>query len=317
MIMKTMIFASFLHAFLLTRAWSLTPPLQQRTSNSHLKAAEAASRSNDTKNLVICNRRIAISTGIQSAVVAAAATSWTPTAAVAASSSSSSSPLTLQNLLNQLRVVPTFCLVNPEGASYMLISKNGEAFAKGYAFTTFSGALAVLGDAERAAEKGGYADTWKGATITVVPADIAVRLALQPTKRQNQKEQSLNTLVDIIPGIDDREVAIQLDRKFSDQGKVPLFYFDEMLTADGSSLPLYLNKSDLLSEWIKQNGDTKPPKTKVLDLVTMFQYVLRGRAEELPIKKNVVFVPNADALEASKELKARGLVPYKPDQMVV
>jgi hypothetical protein len=223
---------------------------------------------------------------------------------------------TLQSLLESLRSVPTFCIVNPEGATHM-IAKKGDPFAKGYAFLTFEGALAVLGDAQRAAEEGGYADLWKDATITVIPADVAVRLALQPSKRTSQKDVTASTLLQIIPGADEREAAVRLDRKLAEQGKVPVFYLEDLKSADGS-IPFYFNKNELLAEWNTQKGEgTTPPKAKALDLMVAFQYVLRGRIDELPILHNkIVFVPPKEAVKISNELKTRGLVPYKVDRMV-
>jgi hypothetical protein len=223
---------------------------------------------------------------------------------------------TTQSLLDSLRSVPTFCLVNPEGAAYVNV-KSGDPIAKGYAFLTFSAATAVLGDAQRAAEKGGYADMWKDATITVIPADIAVRLALQPNKRTSQKDVVASTLLNIIPGTEEREAAVRIDRKLSEQGNVPVFYLEDFKNADGS-IPFYFNKSELLAEWKTQKGEgTTPPKPKVIDLMVAFQYVLRKRIDELPILHNkIVFVPSKEAVEISNELKTRGLVPYKTDQMV-
>jgi hypothetical protein len=183
---------------------------------------------------------------------------------------------------------------------------------------TFSGALAVLGDAQRAAEEGGYADLWKDATITVIPADIAVRLALQPNKRTSHKDVTASTSLDIIPGADEREYAVRFDRKFADQGKVPVFYVEDLKYTEGS-IPFYFNKNELLAEWKTQKGEgATPPKPKVLDLIAAFQYVLRKRVEELPILRNkIVFVPSQEAVEISNELKTRGLVPYKADRIVV
>ena len=219
------------------------------------------------------------------------------------------------DLLTQLQRVPTFCIVNSEtGAAYMVVKRN-EGMAVGYAFTTFQGALAVLGDAVKAAEKGGYADIWKNATITTIPADIAMRLALKQTTRSSQKDQSLGTLVNLIPGADDREDALQLgDKKFNDQGKVPLFYLKELKLSDGST-PAYFKKQDLVEEWKKQYPSLNPPRIKLLDLVETFQYTLRNRSDELPA--NLLIVPNEEAVEAAKELKNRGLAPYKVDRMVV
>jgi hypothetical protein len=223
---------------------------------------------------------------------------------------------TLQSLLESLRSVPTFCTVDPQGATHV-INKRSDPFVKGYAFLTFSGALQRLGDAQRAAEEGGYADLWKDATITVIPADVAVRLALRPSKRTSQKDVTATTMLDIIPGADEREAAVRLDRKLADQGKVPVFYLEDLKSADGS-IPFYFNENELLAEWNTQKGEgTTPPKPKALDLMAVFQYVLRGRTEELPILHNkIVFVPSKEAVEISNELKTRGLVPYKADRMV-
>jgi hypothetical protein len=223
---------------------------------------------------------------------------------------------TVQSLLDNLRSVPTFCIVNPEGAAYVNV-KSGDPIAKGYAFLTFSAALAVLGDAQRAAEKGGYANMWQNATITTIPADIAMRLALQPNKRTSQKDVVANTLLDIIPGAEEREAAVRIDRKLSEKGQVPVFYLEDFKNADGS-IPFYFNKSELLAEWKSQKGEgTTPPKPKVLDLMVAFQYVLRKRIDELPVLHNkIVFVPSKEAVEISKELKTRGLVPYKTDKIV-
>jgi hypothetical protein len=52
----------------------------------------------------------------------------------------------------------------------------------------------------------------------------------------------------------------------------------------------------------------------------MFQLVLRGRVDELAVLKggkNVVFVPNSESVKVAKELKAKGLTPYKVDRMIV
>jgi hypothetical protein len=224
---------------------------------------------------------------------------------------------TLPSLLESLRSVPTFCIVNPQGATFVNVKKY-DRFAKGYAFLTFTGASVVLGDAQRAAKEGGYADLWKDATITVIPADVAARLALQSNTRMSQQDVTASTLLDIIPGADNREDAIGLDRKLADDGKVPVFYLEDLKSADGS-IPFFFNKNELLAEWNTQKGEgTTPPKPKALDLMALFQNVLRGQIDELPILHNkIVFVPSQEEVEISNDLKKRGLVPYKADRIVV
>jgi len=239
-----------------------------------------------------------------------------------ASAAASSSSL-LTTFLQGLRSIPTFCIVDANtGAAYMLY-KRGEGFARGYAFVTYDGAVAVLDDAQRTAEKGGYAETWQNATVTTIPADIAVRLTLQPKDRTSQKGQTASSILALIPGANEREAGIQIDKdKFYDQGKVPIFYFDALRLPDGS-VPLYFTARDLIEEWKKQNGDKAvPPRIQAAELVTMFQLVLRGRVDELPpairaAQNKIVFIPNSESVQKAKELKAKGLAPYKPDQMVV
>lgn len=100
--------------------------------------------------------------------------------------------------------------------------------------------------------------------------------------------------------------------KFKDQGKVPLFYMDQL---DDDRTLLYFNKSELLVEWNKSHPGTLPPSPKVIELTEVFQNTIRGRTENLP--RNVYFVPLQESLEKAKELKAQGLTPYKIDKMVV
>ena len=123
-----------------------------------------------------------------------------PSARAAETDDASTSPMAIVNdLLSRLKYIPTFCIVDPQGAAYMVF-KNDQAMAVGYAFTTFPGALAVLSDAQRNAKEKGYFDVWKDATITSIPLDIAVRLALKKKTRKSPKEQELDTLLMVIPG---------------------------------------------------------------------------------------------------------------------
>jgi hypothetical protein len=124
----------------------------------------------------------------------------TPPLAVAAVESTDVSPMeTVNVLLGRLHEIPTFCIVSPAGAAYMVF-KQDQSMAVGYAFSTFQGALAVLGDAQWNAAEKGYTAVWDGATITTIPLDIAVRLALKKRQRTSQKDQVLDTLLMVIPG---------------------------------------------------------------------------------------------------------------------
>ena len=159
-------------------------------------AARCISRRNalhKTTTAAMATTATAFTTRISSARAEAATMGDSSTTSVASPMS------TINDLLLRLKSIPTFCLVDPQGAAYMVF-KNDQAVAVGYAFTTFPGALAVLSDAQRNAKEKGYFDTWKDATITVIPLDIAVRLALKKKTRKSPKEQELDTLLMIIPG---------------------------------------------------------------------------------------------------------------------
>jgi len=105
---------------------------------------------------------------------------------------------TVPELLARLKSVPTFCIVNKDGAAYMIV-KADERIAKGYAFTTYQGAKVVLEDAQKTASEKGYGELWEDATITTIPADAAVRLSLTKKERTSQKDQSLDSILSVIP----------------------------------------------------------------------------------------------------------------------
>ena len=119
-----------------------------------------------------------------------------PRASCAAATTSEAT--TVPELLTRLKGVPTFCIVNKDGAAYMIV-KADERIAKGYAFTTYQGAKVVLEDAQKTATEKGYGELWQDATITTIPADAAVRLSLTKKERISQKEQSLDTILSVIP----------------------------------------------------------------------------------------------------------------------
>lgn len=146
---------------------------------------------------LVVQRRDAIVSSL--ATILGTSSSWllSPNTAAAATTDVMT---TVNSLLGKLEGIPTFCIVDKTtGASYMLF-KNDQAMAVGYAFTTFSGALAVLSDAQKTAKEKNYFDVWKDATITTIPLNIAVRLALKKRERTTPKDQTLDSLVMIIPG---------------------------------------------------------------------------------------------------------------------
>jgi hypothetical protein len=230
--------------------------------------------------------------------------------------------LSAPKLLGTLRSIPVFTIVSADGTPYMLYNPDTDSAAKGYAFVTYDGALAVLQDAKASATKT-TAGMWENAGITAISAEVAIKLTLQPARRTSQKGQIVNSLLEIVPGADERDDGKKMNDIFKQQDKVPLFYSKALLYNDVNgepTLPMYFNKDDLLAAWILTNGPDKPiPSSNVIELGALFQYVLRGRADELPFgtNQNVVFVPTSQALDALKTLKDKGLLPYKFDKMIV
>jgi hypothetical protein len=138
----------------------------------------------------------------------------------AAADTTTAAVVSPKDLLARLRRVPCFAIVDKDGIPYMIVDKKTRG-ATGYFFLTFRGALTVLGDAQRMAKEQGYEQIWADAKITTVPLDIALRLSLKKMERKGQNDIAMDTIVDILPGLEDREDALKLDSsgKFNEQGR--------------------------------------------------------------------------------------------------
>ncbi len=287
----------------------------------------------------------AITMWLTSPIFALAADSSTTTTTKSTTTDSSSTKSTLINLLlEQLRGIPTFCIVSSTtGAAYM-IYKRDLNMGLGYAFLTYDGAVTVLNEAKQNAIQKGYSNNvWTNATITTLPLDVAIRLTLKKRNRMamnnrndTSKVQSLDTLLQIIPGADERFDGIAIDKdRFQDQGRVPLFYvMDE--NASLEKTVFYLNRKDLIRDWTQQQGvNTTFPKVGAIDLLGIFESLLLGRNVEGKIGGNtnlllptsaddttqpipIEFVGNLENIAVAKALKKNGpLTPYNPNQMIL
>jgi len=117
---------------------------------------------------------------------------------------------------------------------------------------------------------------------------------------------------------DDRIDGMAIDRRFKDQGKVPLFYIDnssDKSSSEDEPLNVYFARKDLVAAWNRRNPGQPLPPVKAFDLVEIFEYTLRGR-DYLPTT-NLNFVPIEESVEAAKEMKSRGLAPYNPNRMII
>ena len=275
------------------------------------------------------------------ASVTSDASTSTTTATTTTDSTSAKNTL-INQLLDRLRGIPTFCIVsNTTGAAYM-IYKRDLNMGIGYAFLTYDGAVTVLNEAKQNAIQKGYSNNvWTNATITTLPLDVAIRLTLKKRNRMavnnrndTSKVQSLDTLLQIIPGADERFDGIAVDKdRFQDQGRVPLFYIlnsNNVDDGDGTKTVLYLNRKDLIRDWTKQHvGDTTVPSVGAIDLVGIFESLLLGRnvassgsnlflSSTTTPPVQVEFVGNLENMAMAQALKKDGnLAPYNPNQMIL
>ena len=105
-------------------------------------------------------------------------------------------------------------------------------------------------------------------------------------------------------------------RMFQDQGKMPLFYVQGLTAADGS-MPMYLQKSALITDWqTKMAGQPLPP-IQAIDLTYMFEAAIRGYIDKIPNGGDVSFVPDPEQVDIANKLRKEGLTMYKFDKMVV
>jgi hypothetical protein len=115
---------------------------------------------------------------------------------------------------------------------------------------------------------------------------------------------------------DDRVDGMAIDKqKFTEQGRVPLFYVDGDERGD-EPLKVYLSRKDLVAEWKGQHPGAPFPTVRAVDLVGIFDAIVRDRSSVLPTA-NFEFVPNSETVEVAKELKNRGLAPYDPNRMII
>jgi hypothetical protein len=119
---------------------------------------------------------------------------------------------------------------------------------------------------------------------------------------------------------DERQDGIALDSRFKEQGRVPLFYVAD---DKDDKLYLYFSRLDLVTDWNTQHPSdaaTLPARIRTIDLVGIFESLVRQRDTKLPLDK-VVFVPNRESVAVAKELASRSsngrLVPYNANLMII
>jgi hypothetical protein len=95
-----------------------------------------------------------------------------------------------------------------------------------------------------------------------------------------------------------------------------LFYVDSK-DDNNDVVSVYFDRKDLMAAWARQRAGEPLPTVKAIDLVGIFENILRGRSSNYLPSTNLVFVPNDEAVSVAKEMKTRGLAPYNPGRMII
>lgn len=126
---------------------------------------------------------------------------------------------------------------------------------------------------------------------------------------------------------EDLNAALRIENgpRYSERGRVPLFYIDGLTIPsppnepDGAVTamnPVYFRIKDLLSEYQKQNPSATyediAPKIKVRELNETFRAMIRPGGKDESVK-NMVFVPIPESVEKAKECSRN----YKLGEMIL
>lgn len=215
---------------------------------------------------------------------------------LASASASTSNPQTLVDLLKE---IPTFAIVDKQGVPYMVVGE--DAKVTGYFFTSYDEVKRILQTAEVSADKliaelkrdkpdtdpKDLINPWKSATITTVPLDVAVSLT------SNTVAQTAKNYFKLAPSAADIEDALELSGKDDlEEGKVPLFYVEEFRTPSGKQ-PLYFSKSQLMKDY-KGEG-----KVQVTELFATLREILVGEDPDL---LQLTLVPPSDSVKRARKV---------------
>lgn len=229
----------------------------------------------------------------------------------------------------KFRKAPCFAIVNGKtGVPFMILRNTG--LATTYFFTSYEGAQLVLEDARRDAKEKDL-DTrkfWDDAKISATSMEFALKLSKGRPRAMAQNNQKYETVYDIIPTLKALDDAGRIDKSgiFNEQGRVPLFYMNELrispeVEGGEKRIPVFFEKSELVKEWQRRNPDASIPAVKVVDLVDTFTAMIgmgsSGSTNE-EVTKNLYVVASPDAKSKAIECeKARGDVPaFKTGEMI-
>lgn len=286
-----------------------------------------------------CNRRLFLKNGpllISSVWVLAPSDSLAsvPSSTPEKETQEAKGVVSTKTLADRLRVVPTFCIVDPKGIPFMVVGE--DAKVTGYFFTTYGEAnrlltlaktsadtnirqalvelraqrknqgLPVLSKQEEMDEIG--VNPWKSARISTIPLDVAVTLV---TKSMYSQKSGGGNYFQVAPAESDVEDALALDKNGKDElaeGRVPLFYFAdfELMDRDSNKSPLYFRKSELVEAWKKQNPSVEIPEILVTEMFSVLEEMVKPNGNDLDLQSLVFVAPKESAQKAKQCKKAGG-----------
>jgi len=248
-------------------------------------------------------------------------------------------------LASLLSPIPTFAIVDPRGVPYFVVGEDAKLTS--YFFVSYTEAKRILDVAisssdkairetkkEIKAKRGVLTkedeeeigtNPWKNARITSVPLDLAVSLA--------SKGKLAGAYFRLAPSESDIEDALAADGSDDlPEGKVPLFYVEDMTISDGGNSeavsPLYFQKDQLIAEWQRQqkkrqssSGDKKDnarasPDVKVTELFATVTEMVRpgGADEEL---KTLQFVPPVNSKAKAEQCRKGEKEPFRLGERLI
>lgn len=260
--------------------------------------------------------------------------------------SSGDSLVSAETIAQRLKEVPTFTIVDKAGAPYAVVGEDAKLST--YFFTTYEEAKRILTSAKQSFEKAKATSVreanekrakkkmsplspkeiedefgknpWNYARISSVNLDLAVSLSIKASGKRT------GAYFFVQSAEDDVEDALSLSKdgkKNLAEGKVPLFYFEDMkITSDGKAQsPVYFQKSQLINEWKRQNPQKKEkdmPEILVSELFSVIYEMARpgGTNQDL---KTIVFVPPTKSRQKADECNklGKGEAPFKLGERII
>lgn len=262
------------------------------------------------------------------------------------------------DLAKLLHNVPTFTIVDMTGVPFFVFGEDAKLTS--YFFTSYEEADRILSMARQSSEKaiaqsiaerkerstdGSYEDErtiiddvgpnpWKDARISVIPLDTAVTLASVASSNKGS-----GVHFQVAPSRQDIEDAMELERiENMQEGKVPIFYFEQFdvplnklqvnnyqfmdfLPSNSIVTPLYFQKEQLISEWVRIHPTDVVPPVKTTDLFATIVEMVQPNSskkdrEEL---QKLVFIPPISSAQKAKDCikNSQNEKPYRLDQRII